>query len=51
MTRAFSDYLMARPVGLEVLKPTQPNRAVDVIRTKYLVMNGTTTGWGLKCFP
>ena len=42
--------LMARPVGMSVLKPGQPNRAVDVIRTKYLVMNGTTTGRGLKCF-
>jgi hypothetical protein len=34
-----------------VLKPDQPNRAVDVIRPKLMVMNGKTTGWGLKCFP
>lgn len=43
--------LMARPIGISVLKPDQPNRAVDVIRPKLMVMNGKTTGWGLKCFP
>jgi hypothetical protein len=43
--------LMARPVGMSVLKPDQANRAVDVIRPKLLSMNGKTSGWGLKCFP
>jgi Protein of unknown function (DUF3800) len=43
--------LMARPMGMSVLKPQQSNRAVDVIRTKLLQVNGKTEGWGLKCFP
>jgi hypothetical protein len=43
--------LMARPVGMSVLKPGQPNRAVDVIRPKLLAVQGKTWGWGLKCFP
>ncbi len=43
--------LMARPVGISVLKPTQPNRAMEVIRNKLLRVNGKTNGWGLKCFP
>lgn len=43
--------LMARPVGMSVLKPDQPNRAVDIIRPKLMAVNGRTTGWGLKCFP
>jgi hypothetical protein len=43
--------LMARPVGMSVLKPNQPNRAVDVIRPKLINVNGKTIGWGLKCFP
>lgn len=43
--------LMARPVGMSVLKPDQPNRAVDVVRPKLMAVNGKTLGWGLKCFP
>lgn len=43
--------LMARPVGMSVLKPQQANRAMDVIRTKLLKAKGKTEGWGLKCFP
>lgn len=43
--------LMARPMGMSVLKPNQPNRAVDIIRPKLMAMNGRTMGWGLKCFP
>lgn len=43
--------LMARPIGMSVLKPGQPNRAVDIIRPKLMRVNGRTTGWGLKCFP
>ena len=43
--------LMARPIGMSVLKPDQPNRAVDVLRRKLMTVNGKTTGWGLKCFP
>lgn len=36
--------LMARPLGLRVLRPKQPNRAFDVLRPK-LAPNG------LKVFP
>lgn len=43
--------LMARPVGISVIKPHQSNRAVDVIQKKLISMNGRTKGWGLKCFP
>jgi len=43
--------LVARPVGMSVLKPGQPNRAFDAVKTKFLKGNGSFTGWGLKCFP
>ncbi|MDP3959467.1 MAG: DUF3800 domain-containing protein [Pseudorhodobacter sp.] len=36
--------LMARPIGLSVLRPGQPNRAFDIIQTK--MAKGM-----LKCFP
>lgn len=47
----FAD-LIARPVGLHILKPEQENRAFEVIRQKFYC-NGSRTinGWGLKCFP
>jgi hypothetical protein len=34
--------LTARPIGLSALRPGQPNRAFDIIRSKL---------GGLKCFP
>jgi Protein of unknown function (DUF3800) len=43
--------LMARPVGMSVLKPSQPNRAFDAVKPKFLHSNGRFLGWGLKCFP
>lgn len=44
--------LVARPIGLHILKPQQTNRAYDVIKTKfYSNHNGHCNGWGLKCFP
>ncbi len=43
--------LMARPVGISVLKPNQPNRAMEVIHSKLIRINGKINGWGLKCFP
>jgi len=44
--------LVARPVGLSVLRPDQPNRAYDVLREKfYRNSSGKIEGWGLKCFP
>jgi len=36
--------LMARPIGLKVLRPLQENRAFEVLRPK--LING-----GLKSFP
>jgi hypothetical protein len=43
--------LMARPMGMSVLKPDQPNRAVDVIKRKLVQVNGRSAGWGSKVFP
>ncbi len=47
----FAD-LVARPVGLSILRPGQTNRAFDVLERKiYCDDNGNKDGWGLKCFP
>lgn len=47
----FAD-LVARPVGLSVLRPEQANRAFEVLEEKfYRNGNGIKAGWGLKCFP
>lgn len=44
--------LVARPVGLSVFKPEQPNRAYDALKTKlYTNGAGSIKGWGIKCFP
>lgn len=44
--------LVARPVGLHVLKPEQLNRAYEVLKSKfYTNAGGTIKGWGIKCFP
>ena len=43
--------LVARPIGMSVLKPDQPNRAFDAVKPKFLQKNGRFMGWGLKCFP
>ena len=44
--------LVARPIGLHVLRPGQPNRAWDVLKTKvYAGHKGRAPGWGLKVFP
>jgi len=44
--------LVARPVGLHILRSGQSNRAYDVIKTKfYSRPSGEIQGWGLKCFP
>jgi hypothetical protein len=44
--------LIARPVGMKILRPDQPNRAYDIIERKFY-RNGKSqiNGWGLKCFP
>lgn len=44
--------LVARPVGIKMLRPTQDNRAFDVLQDKfYTDVSGKRDGWGLKCFP
>jgi hypothetical protein len=44
--------LIARPIGLHVLKPEQDNRAFAIIDDKfYRNGKGIRNGYGLKCFP
>lgn len=44
--------LVARPVGMSVLRPNQQNRAFDVLRPKFYASDARKpNGWGLKCFP
>lgn len=44
--------LTARPIGRHVLNPAQPNRAWDIIETKFRRSPaGQAAGWGLKIFP
>ncbi len=44
--------LVARPVGLKILKPEQANRAYDILENKFYRNDaGQHNGWGLKCFP
>jgi len=44
--------LIARPIGLRVLRPQQPNRAYDLIEPKFYRDDaGRFIGRGLKCFP
>jgi hypothetical protein len=44
--------LVARPIGLHVLRPQQPNRAFEVLKPKFRRSpSGAVEGWGLKVFP
>ena len=49
--------LVARPIGLQVLRPQQPNRAFDLLARKFYCSGGRAQvgsgfqGWGLKVFP
>lgn len=44
--------LFARPVGLGVLRPGQPNRTRGIVAAKFRRSpTGETAGWGLKIFP
>jgi len=44
--------LVARSIGIKVLRPTQPNRAYDIVEKKFRRSpNGDSKGWGLKVFP
>ena len=44
--------LVARPVGIRILRSEQENHAFSVLEKKfYCDGNGQQDGWGLKCFP
>jgi len=43
--------LVARPVGMSVIRPDQPNRAFDILQQKLVKVRGYAAGWGLKVFP
>ena len=44
--------LTARPIGGHFLRPNQPNKAYDAIRTKLRQDHkGSEKGWGVKWFP
>ncbi len=44
--------LMARPIGMSVLRPNQSNRAMEVLEKKFYVNEwGNKNGFGLKIFP
>lgn len=49
--------LVARPIGLHVLRSEQPNRAFDILKKKFYCAGGRTKtgenyeGWGLKIYP
>lgn len=44
--------LVARPVGMSILRPGQTNRAFEILEAKfYTSSSGKRMGWGLKCFP
>lgn len=49
--------LVARPIGLSVVKPNQPNRAFDLLTRKFFCSGGRMhvgigfDGWGLKIHP
>lgn len=44
--------LVARPIGLRVLRPEQANRAYDLLEPKLRRSpDGRIDGWGLKVFP
>jgi len=44
--------LIARPIGRKIMNLAQPNRAYDIIQTKFRRSpDGAVKGWGLKVFP
>ena len=49
--------LVARPIGLSVLRPGSANRAFDILKRKFFCKGGRRElgvafeGWGLKTFP
>ncbi|MDO6719858.1 DUF3800 domain-containing protein [Psychrosphaera sp. 1_MG-2023] len=44
--------MVARPIGRHIMESTQPNRAFEIIKTKFRTSpQGNIRGWGLKCYP
>lgn len=49
--------LVARPIGINYLRPEQPNRAFETLRPKFFCRDGRKgvgqnfEGWGLRIFP
>lgn len=49
--------LVARPIGLSIVRPEQPNRAFEVLKRKFFCSGGRGNvgvgfeGWGLKIHP
>ncbi|GGD23039.1 DUF3800 domain-containing protein [Pyruvatibacter mobilis] len=44
--------LVARPIGLNAIRPKQPNRAFEIIKPRIRASeSGKIMGWGLKHFP
>ncbi|HET7231746.1 MAG TPA: DUF3800 domain-containing protein [Longimicrobium sp.] len=44
--------LIARPIGRKIIAPEQPNRAYDIIQSKFRrSRGGNVLGYGLKIFP
>lgn len=43
--------LVARPIGMSVIRPRQLNRAFELLRPKLVQIQGNANGWGLKVFP
>lgn len=44
--------MIARPIGIKTLRPSQPNRAYEILEKKFRRSpSGGVKGWGLKTFP
>ena len=43
--------LVARPIGINVLRPEQTNRAFEIIQQKFYTKDSAYVGHGLKIFP
>lgn len=43
--------LVARPIGLNVIKLDQENRAFEILKQKFRSSNGVYNGYGYKIYP
>lgn len=43
--------LVARPIGMSVIRPEQPNRAFELLKPKLVQIQGNSHGWDLKVLP